>query len=266
MNSRLRWPLTVVFLTALTALASPSRAQLSASANAQLEAVRQTPDSAGTLIYRGDTYSQDTAKASPLFRYERRVAGTPNGLAAAHATSDATGRLIIVESAQSSSAYELQRFDVVNQQAGFSGSVLVSQNGRHLDYQLNDNGKTSTASEELAEPAVSGPSLFGFILKSWEVLKAGAKVPVRMIVVRDKTTYGFDVRFEKQIGGQVSFSIIPSSFIIRLAIAPMRVVFDEKTRNVVRYEGRVPPMELVSGKLKDLDARVEYASVAPRYR
>jgi hypothetical protein len=34
----------------------------------------------------------------------------------------------------------------------------------------------------------------------------------------------------------------------------------------VRYEGRVPPMESVDGKLKNLDARVEYTSLAPVYR
>jgi hypothetical protein len=44
------------------------------------------------------------------------------------------------------------------------------------------------------------------------------------------------------------------------------VVFDANTKAVVRYEGRVPPMENVSGKLKDLDARVVYTPVASSYR
>ena len=56
------------------------------------------------------------------------------------------------------------------------------------------------------------------------------------------------------------------NFFIRLAIAPLRVVFDANTKTAVRYEGRVPPMENVSGKLKDLDARVEYTSITPAYR
>jgi hypothetical protein len=44
------------------------------------------------------------------------------------------------------------------------------------------------------------------------------------------------------------------------------VVFDVSTKTAVQYEGRVPPMESVSGKLKDLDARVEYLPVAATYR
>jgi hypothetical protein len=160
----------------------------------------------------------------------------------------------------------MRQFEATNQQAGFAGSVQFSNDGRHLEYALNDNGKVSRASEDVSDPVVSGPSMFGFILKNWEPLKAGASLPVRMLVLREKTTYGFDVKFEKQTNNQASFSITPSSFLIRMAIAPLRVVFDASTKTAVRYEGRVPPMENVSGKLKDLDARVEYTTVSPAYR
>jgi hypothetical protein len=201
-----------------------------------------------------------------LFLYERRVGTTARGLTASHATSDLKGELLIVETAEYAPNYQMQRFEVTNKQGGFSGSVLVSADGRHLEYSVNDNGKVSTAKEDVGEPVVTGPSMFGFILKNWELLKAGNTIPVRMVVLREKTTYGFDVRFEKEANGQTSFSIVPSSFIIRLAIAPLRVVFDSTSRNVRRYEGRVPPMEAVAGKLKDLDARVDYTMVATSYR
>lgn len=258
--------LTIPLVTALMMIASPSQAQLGAASVAQLATLHQSPESAGTLIYRGDTFAQHTPAGTALYRYERRVATTPTGLAAAHLTSDLAGHLLIVESARFSPAYKLQRIDVANQQCGYSGSVLVSEGGHHLEYQLDDKGKVSTASEDISDPAVSGATLFGFILKNWDLLKDGATIPVRMIVLKDKTTYGFDLRSEKQASGQVSFSVTPGSFLIRLAVAPLRVVFDASTRNAVRYEGRVPPMELVSGKLKDLDARVEYTSVATSYR
>lgn len=258
--------MTLPLVTVLIMIASPCQAQLDATTLGRLATLHQSPETAGTLVYRGDTFAQHSPGGAALYRYERRVAATPNGLAAAHLTSDLPGHLLIVESARSSPAYELQRLDVANQQSGYSGSVLVSGGGRHLEYQLNDKGKVSTASEDVSDPVVCGASLFGFILKNWDLLKDGATLPVRMIVLRDKTTYGFDLRFEKQASGQASFSITPSSLLIRLAVAPLRVVFDASTRNVVRYEGRVPPMEVVSGKLIDLDARVEYTSVATRYR
>jgi hypothetical protein len=226
----------------------------------------QVDQTAGALVYRGDTFSQRMPAGEPLYRYERRVVSAPSGLTASHITSDPTGRVIIVESALVSNHYETQRFEAMNQQAGFSGSVEISNGGRHLEYTLNDNGKVSQASEDVSDPVVCGPSMFGFILKQWEPLKAGATLPVRMVVLKEKTTYGFNVKFEKLANGQASFTVTPSNFLVRMAIAPLRVVFNASTRTPVRYEGRVPPMENVAGKLKDLDARVEYTSTAATYR
>jgi hypothetical protein len=259
----LQLPLTVLLL----ASASLAGAQLPPVDTVRLSAYSQAPDAAGELVYRGATFSQrSTADQAPLYRYERRVVATPTGAMATHATSDPKSQPIIVESAAYSRDYELHRFDAVNVQAGYSGSAVVSNNGRRVEYRLNNNGKISTSSDDLTDPIVTGPSMFGFILSQWDALIAGKTVPVRFLVLKEKTTYGFDVRLEKQTHGQTAFSITPSSFIIRMAIAPLRVTFDTANKTAVRYEGRVPPMEMVDGKATDLDARVEYTSIAPRYR
>lgn len=246
--------------------AAAGPAQAEQPAFARLEALQASPDSAGALVYRGETFAQRGPAAPPLYRYERRVLATPDGLSASHVTSDPAGRVIIVESALVSPHYETQRFEAVNLQSGFAGSVQVSQGGRHLEYELHHNGKRSTASQEVADPVVCGPSMFGFILKNWEPLVAGASMPVRIVVLQEKTTYGFDLKFDKVAHGQASFTLTPSSLVVRMALAPLRVVFDAATRKPVRYEGRVPPMENVAGKLKDLDARVEYTTTAGTYR
>ena len=80
-----------------------------------------------------------------------------------------------------------------------------------------------------------------------------------MIVMSKKTTYGFDIRQQHPVDGQTSFVIMPSNLLLRLALAPLTVTFDSAARNLVRYQGRVPPMQWHDGRWKDLDARVEYA-------
>lgn len=253
-------------LAALMAGAVPAHAELSADGAAKLAAFRNTPAMAGALIYRGSVSPLNRLHAEALYSYERRVEKNTQGSLATHLTTDLQADVVIVEAAQSSPNYDLQRFDAINKQLGISGSVVVSANGRRLDYYLNDNGKISTASEDISDPAVSGPQMFGFILKNFSLLKTGKTMPVRMIVLKDKTTYGFDIRLEKEVNGQATFIVIPSSFLIRMAIAPMRVVLDVPSSSFVRYEGRVPPIEVVSGKLKDLDARVDYTSIEPTFR
>lgn len=262
MNLLVFRPVHSIFLVACLWAA----AQAGPAAFTKLEALQGSAETAGTLVYRGDTFIQRAPAGAPLFSYERRVLTNPNGLTASHITRDPAGRVIIAESAQVSPSYETQRFEATNQQSGFTGSVQISKGGRHLEYELNDNGKLSTASEDVVDPVVCGPSLFGFILKNWDPLLAGATLPVRMLVLKEKTTYGFDLKFEKLADGKASFTITPSNFLIRMAVAPLQVTFDAGTKTPVRYEGRVPPMENISGKLKDLDARVEYTSVSAVYR
>lgn len=255
-------------LTSLLLAASPAHAALDAPSAARLQGLDANPAQAGELVYRGATFAQNaSAGQPPLFRYERRVATTPTGLEAAHLTRDPAQKLVVAETAQFDARYALQRFAVQNQQLGYSGEVQVSADGRQLKYTLNDNGTISTTEEKIDAPALTGPSTFGFILAHWAELTAGKTVPVRFIVMKEKTSYGFDIRAEPvAANGHATFVLTPSNWLIRRFIAPLRVVFDANSKTAVRYEGRVPPMQFVAGKLVDLDARVDYTSVTPSYR
>ena len=51
-----------------------------------------------------------------------------------------------------------------------------------------------------------------------------------------------------------------------MLVAPLTVSFDTTSRNVIRYEGRVPPLQPVAGKLQPLDARVDYTMAVAAYR
>lgn len=252
--------------TLLAVAASPAHAQLDSISLAQLYTLDQSPANAGELIYRGDTYAQDGSNGQPLFRYERRVAITPAGLTASHLTRNPAGELMVIEVAKVTPDYALQRFETINQQSDFSGSVEVSADGRQLHYSLLEQGVASSADEEVDVPVVTGPSMHGFILQHWDQLKTGTSLPVRFVVLQEKQTYGFDIRFEQEAQGQTVFSVTPSNFLIRLAIEPLKVTFDTSARTVVRYEGRVPPKQELDGKLKDLDARVEYKAITASYR
>lgn len=257
---------TWVLMASLTTIAATAHAGLDDASRSRLDTLQKTPDAAGTLVYRGAVFAQHRGSAQPLFNYERRVSSAGSIMTAAHITQDAAGTVIITETAQLTPGYGLKRFDAVNRQMGSSGSVLVSDDGNHLEYSVTVDGKTTTAKEEVSAPLVTGPSLHGFILKNWEALSSSKKLSVRMIVLAKMETYGFDIRREREESGNTTFSITPSSFLVRLAVAPLSVTFDTASKQVVRYEGRVPPMEVVDGKLKDLDARVNYTSVAPSYR
>jgi hypothetical protein len=118
----------------------------------------------------------------------------------------------------------------------------------------------------VSDPVVAGPSLHGFILRHWQALVAGRTIVVRMIVLARTQSYAFRIRHTGDADGLTVFSAAPSNLLLRLAIAPLTVTFDSTTKNVVRYEGRVPPMRADGATLKPLDARVDYTMHLPAYR
>lgn len=257
----------IALLAAGLGLANASaEAGLDVDATARLASLQRAPETTGELVYRGSVFELSRANGPELFSYERRVAHTDGGLAAAHITKDSRGIVLIAEEARFSKAYALARFDAANAQVGFSGTVRVSDDGRQLDFRLVDNGVASTARERVSAPVVSGPSLHGFVLHHWPALIAGRTIPVRMIALAKKQTYGFDIRLAQRSGGRTTFSITPSSWLVRLAIAPLEVTFDDATRDVVRYEGLVPPVIERGGRREALVARVDYTMAAPGYR
>jgi hypothetical protein len=220
-------------------------------------------------IYEGRVFAPDAAPGTPpAFLYERRVTLGEDGLVASHLTRDAAGTLWIDETAHVDNDYALRRFDTDNRQQGYRGSAVVSGDGRRLDFELHTHdGRVRRASQALDAPAVAGPSLHGFILQHWVRLVAGQSVDVRMIVLAKTTTYGFRIKLHSSDAERTAFSVTPTNWLVRLAVAPLTVAFDPVTRHVLRYEGRVPPLLVrEDGRTREFDAQVDYTMKASAYR
>jgi autotransporter translocation and assembly factor TamB len=221
---------------------------------------------AAVPIYEGRVVDP-AAPAATVYTYERRVAASADGLTASHLTRDAAGALLIDETVQMSNAYALRRFEADNRQQHYRGSATLSADGRRLDFELTHDGKASShASQAVSDPVVAGPSLHGFILQHWDQLVAGDAIDVRMIVMAKMTTYGFRIRAHSRDGERTAFSVTPTNWLVRIAVAPLTVAFDSSTRHVLRYDGRVPPLRIVDGRARAFDARVDYTMKAAAYR
>lgn len=149
--------------------------ELDADAARALERLARNPESAGMLIYRGSVVPQSEPGARPLFTCERRVDERTGGRVSSHITTDVHGEVVIAEQARMAPGYTLRRFDAANLQQGYSGSVIVGREGRHLEFTLVRDGKVQTASEEVKHPVVSGPSLHGFSCSTGIALQAARR-------------------------------------------------------------------------------------------
>lgn len=231
---------------------------LTAEARARLAEMSQT---SGHLVYIGQVSPEDQVNAR--FRYERRVKTEPGALQrSTHITFASQGdEAILAQSAVSSSTYELLEYEEIHAQTGVVSSVRVLSGGE-LRFVVHRNGKAEESTENISEPAVVGPTLFGFVLAHWDGLLAGEELPVRFVVAGEAQTYGFRLRLSNSTPETTAIEMRASSFLVRMAIAPMFIVFDTTTRAPLRYAGRVPP--LLEGS--EFNARVEYELSDEAYR
>jgi hypothetical protein len=135
-----------------------------------------------------------------------------------------------------------------------------------LTFTLQEDGKSSVASERVTAPVVSGSTMFGYIVTHWDELMRGASLPIRFAVIERKETIGFTLARVDASQGRTAIRMTPSNWLMKLAVPSTSFEFDTTTRKVLEYTGRVPPMEVVNGALKTLNARVTYEFRAPAFR
>ena len=229
----------------------------------RLNAIQDRPSSTGDQIYEGRVYALD-GRPDPLFRYERRVRQAGVAVTSTHITHDLTGAVVVVQSAVHSPAYELQRADMIHRQTGSSASVAVA-NGE-ATYTLHDGVRETTTHERVGDPVVAGPTMFGYILAHWDELTRGTSLPIRFAVLERGESLGFVLDQVEAPEGCTIIRMKPTNALVRLAVAPTYFQFDAKSRQILEYTGRVPPLERIKDRLATLDARVTYSFVAPAFR
>lgn len=220
--------------------------------------------STGETIYFGRVFPLEGDAAQPTFIYERRVAGAGDRRVSTHITrSAASGEVAIAESATHARDYRLVEYTLHTNQIGQTGTVQVD--GERVSFHLADGDAIEDAVEEQQDPVVVGPTLVGFIATNLDELRAGETLPVRMAILDRLETIGFELAAIESSAGGTTVEMTPSSFLVGLAMDPIRFSFDARG-NLVRLEGLVPPKLSDGESWSDFEARVEYHYAANEYR
>ncbi len=212
----------------------------------------------GRRVYHGAVaWSGDP---SPSLSYERWVDTSGPSWTSTHVTLDPEP--IITQRVRHSPSYTFERMDEVNAQLGTVSSVVLRPDGSLSFTQTHDERTRTRVEPPDTAPVVTGPTLFGHTLRHWDALERGATLELRFVVPEHTQTYRFTLAIEPTQDDDVTVIMRPVGFIEGLVVAPMRLVFDPRTRLIRRYEGAVPPRDR---DLATRRARVDYTHDTARF-
>jgi hypothetical protein len=240
----------------LSSACAPRAHDLPAAAQARLDALTADPSPLGALVYRGEVVTGDGVP----FTYERRVRQTDHGAVASHLTRDAEGRAVVLHTARHDETYTVAGFEELHAQRGLVGSLSVDDG---VAYEVSVAGASTRHTEPLDAPVHVGPTLFGFARTHWDALLAGETRPLRFAVLDAGRSYRFRLSHHTSDGEEVVLRLVATDPLVRLAVGPMDLVFDSTSRQILRYDGPVPPMRRDGDRLHPIDAVVHYTHHAP---
>ena len=212
--------------------------------------------SGGTRIYVGNVFGTE---GTAMFRYTRdsRVQGdTWTSVHTSRSVPD--GQLVVAQAAEHDASYRLHRYVEDHEQLGIRSEV-IAEGTDSLAYTRHKGGRVRRRTEHLRAPAVTGPTLFGFVATHWDRLHSGEKVPVQFVVAERGRSYAFTLEMTEPGSEFTVVAMRASRPLLRLSIPTMQMTFHTATRAIVRYEGRIPPR----WEGRAVDARVEYEHIAP---
>ena len=216
------------------------------------------------LVYEG-TVSRRGEADPPLYRYERHVVETADGLRSTHRTFTLQGAPVLEHWAEHDRDYTLHAFGEVHGQTGVVGLVEVSPDGS-ATYRTTVKGRSRTRTEPAGAPLQAGPTLFGFVLAHWDTLVDGARVPIRFVVLEKNRSFPFELVVVDHSPNTTTVQMVPESRWLARMVPPTYLVFETSSRRILRYSGIVPPLVEEDGKLQTLDATVVYTHVRSEYR
>lgn len=194
-----------------------------------------------------------------MFRYTRNSRVQGDTWTSVHTSRNARdGQVVVAQAAEHDPSYALRRVVEDHQQLGIHSEVVVDGAGR-LAYTTHRRGRVRHRTERLRAPAVTGPTLFGFVATHWDRLRSGEEIAVQFVVAERRRSYGFVLTMTSNAAPNSEVTMRANSPLLRLSISPMRMTFDSETHTIVRYEGRIPPR----WEGRPVDARVEYQHAAP---
>ncbi len=153
---------------------------------------------------------------------------------------------------------EVISYKVNQKQLVEEGAIEVKDKKIFFTYKKKDHEK-KTAEEDYVDNLVIGPSIVPYMQKTWDKIKAGDKVRVRLAVPDRRETVGFEFFKDKtSTEAMIVVKMKASSLVISAIVDPLYFTFLPDGSRMFEMKGRTQAKKERDGKFSDLDAHTIY--------
>lgn len=119
--------------------------------------------------------------------------------------------------------------------------LIVRGNQVEMHYRKNADSPALKKTLTVPAPVVVDAGVIEYIKDNWASLKSGKKMAVNLLVVSRLSYYDFALYEESTPAdikaGQTRIVFVSNNWIVRRAVSPIKMVFDNATKQMVRFEG-----------------------------
>jgi hypothetical protein len=141
----------------------------------------------------------------------------------------------------------------------------VERHGEELFYEQHVNGVTRRNRERFDERVTVGPTVIPWAQRHWKELAAGRELIVRYAVRDQLRTFEFRLATahdHPRAGRETVVKMWPASFVLRLFVSPVYLIFTRDGHAFRGMIGRLLPVTVQHGKVRPIDGELALDAAA----
>lgn len=217
---------------------------------------------AGDSVLQGNVFLKGNGDTA-LYTVELALKGDPSSRICYERVTDRNGRVIVATEA----TYAEGRLSVIHCQQQQTGETakIEFRDGKVL-YSYKQDGKPKQSSEKDSNDLVPLPAIPYIIMSKWDDLHGGKTVDFKIPVPERQQAIAVRVSKERtwsQMGRSFTeLKLEPSNLFFRSLVDPVYYVFEDQSRTLVEYRGRLEIKSGTPGNWEDGSGRIAYRPAA----
>ena len=115
-------------------------------------------------------------------------------------------------------------------------NVVLNESAKKILISRSILGKVNNSELNIFSNSILSQGFHNYIIANLDILQS-KKQEVYFIVTKKNDQYKFLIKNDKVLDGKIYISIYPSSFLLKLVLPPLKLVYNLLTKHLLTFEG-----------------------------